>query len=113
MPRRSDEPFAWMPFAAGGMVAALVTPILIVSTGVLLPLGILDLSYDHIHALASGWIGKLAITAIIFLTAWHAAHRIQATAHDLGWGGGMGLKRICYGTATFIGAVALIALTTI
>jgi len=110
---KSNEPFVWMPFGAGGMVAALVTPALILATGVLLPLGILDLSYDHIRALAEGWIGKLIILTLVALPAWHAAHRIQATAHDLGWGGGLGLKRVCYGTATFIAAVALIALIRI
>ncbi|SEH25190.1 fumarate reductase subunit FrdD [Magnetospirillum fulvum] len=107
---KSNEPFVWMPFGAGGMVAALVTPALILATGVLLPLGLLDLSYDHIRALAAGWIGKLIILTLVALPAWHAAHRIQATAHDLGWGGGLGLKRVCYGTATFVAAVSLIAL---
>jgi fumarate reductase subunit D len=110
---KSNEPFVWMPFAAGGMVAALVTPALILATGVLMPLGLLDLSYDHMHALAHGWLGKLIILVLVALPAWHAAHRVQATAHDLGWGGGLGLKRVCYGTATFIAAVALIALLRI
>ena len=34
---RSNKPILWLPFAAGGLVAALVIPVLILLTGLLLP----------------------------------------------------------------------------
>ena len=38
---RSNKPILWLPFAGGGLVAALIVPVLILITGVLMPLGIL------------------------------------------------------------------------
>jgi fumarate reductase subunit D len=107
---RSNEPFAWMPFAAGGMVAALITPAVIFCTGLLAPLGLVDLSFDRIVALLHSAPARLIVWVVVALPAWHAAHRIQATIHDLGWGGGMGLKRVCYGSAVFIAVLAALAL---
>ena len=54
---RSNKPLLWLPFAAGGLVAALLTPVLIVITGVLVPLGILHLRYETIAAFAHNPIG--------------------------------------------------------
>lgn len=54
--RRSDEPIYWGLFGAGGVVAAMLLPILILITGILMPLGWLPadaLSYEKIHALAT------------------------------------------------------------
>jgi len=107
---RSNEPFAWMPFAAGGMVAALITPALIFATGILAPLGLVDLSYDHVRGLLDAPLARLIAWGVVALPAWHAAHRIQATIHDLGWGGGIGLKRVCYGSAVFVALIAAVAL---
>ena len=36
---KSNEPIWWSLFSAGGMVAAMVLPILIIITGVLVPFG--------------------------------------------------------------------------
>ena len=45
---RSNKPILWLPFAGGGLVAALITPVLILITGVLVPLGVLHLHYETI-----------------------------------------------------------------
>ena len=85
---RSNKPILWLPFAAGGLVAALITPVLILITGVLVPLGSLHLRYETIAAFAHNPIGKLVLFGVVALPAWHAAHRLRMTAHDLGFGGG-------------------------
>ena len=109
---RSNKPILWLPFAGGGLLAALITPVLILITGVLVPLGILHLHYETIAAFAHNPVGKLILFGVVALPAWHAAHRLRMTAHDLGLGGGIAVKAACYGTAWLMilaAAVALIA----
>jgi fumarate reductase subunit D len=96
---RSNKPMLWLPFAGGGLVAALIIPVLILITGVLVPLGVLHLRYETIAAFAHNPIGKLIVLGAVALPAWHAAHRLRMTAHDLGLGGGTAIRAACYGTA--------------
>jgi fumarate reductase subunit D len=95
---RSNKPILWLPFAAGGLVAALVTPAIIV-VGLLVSAGTLGLSYDKMLFVAHHSLGKLILFSVMALPAWHAAHRLRMTAHDLGLGGGIAIRAACYGTA--------------
>src|SRR6266571_3055153 len=95
---RSNKPILWLPFAGGGLVAALIIPVLILITGFLVPLG-LSIPYEKMAAFAHNPIGKLILFGTIALPAWHAAHRLRMTAHDLCLGGGFAIKAACYGTA--------------
>jgi fumarate reductase subunit D len=110
---KSNKPMLWLPFAGGGLVAALITPVLILITGVLEPLGILHLHYQTIAAFAHQPIGKLILLGAIALPAWHAAHRLRMTAHDLGLGSGIVIKAACYGTAWLLIVAAAGALIAI
>ncbi len=47
---RSNKPILWLPFAAGGLVSALIIPVLIAITGVFLPLGLIHLPYAKFAA---------------------------------------------------------------
>jgi fumarate reductase subunit D len=110
---RSNKPMLWLPFAGGGLVAALIIPVLILITGVLVPLGVLHLRYETIAAFAHNPLGKLIVLGAVALPAWHAAHRLRMTAHDLGLGSGIAIKAACYGTAWLLilaAAGALIAI---
>ena len=110
---RSNKPMLWLPFAGGGLVAALIIPVLILITGVLVPLGILHLRYETIAAFAHHPLGKLIVLGAVALPAWHAAHRLRMTAHDLGLGSGFAIKAACYGTAWLLILVAAGALIAI
>jgi fumarate reductase subunit D len=99
---RSNKPILWLPFAGGGLVAALIVPVLIVITGLLVPFGVLQLPYDKIAAFAHNPIGKFILLGVVALPAWHAAHRLRMTAHDLGLGGGIVVKAACYGSAAVL-----------
>ena len=110
---RSNKPILWLPFAGGGLVAALITPVLILITGILVPLGILHLRYETVAAFAHHPIGKLVLFGAVALPAWHATHRLRMTAHDLGLGGGIAVKTACYGTAGLVILAAAIALIVI
>lgn len=99
--KRSNAPIFWLLFGAGGMLAALVGPVLVVITGLAVPLGIGlpadTLSYAHVLGFARSWLGMLFLLAVVALFLWHAGHRIFHSLHDLGVHPGVTVKLICYG----------------
>jgi fumarate reductase subunit D len=114
--KRSNAPIFWALFGAGGMLSALLGPMLVFITGIAVPLGLLlpadTMSYPKMLAFAQNWIGKGFIFAIIALFLWHAAHRLFHSLHDVGIHAGTGAKLICYGLAmlaTILAAYALLA----
>lgn len=115
--KRSNAPIFWGLFGAGGMIAALVGPMLVFITGIAVPLGILlpadTMSYPKMLAFAQNFIGKGFIFVVISLFLWHAAHRIFHSLHEIGIHAGFGAKLLCYGVAfvaTVISAVILLGL---
>jgi fumarate reductase subunit D len=115
--KRSNAPVFWVLFGAGGMLAALIGPVLVLITGLATPLGAglpPDLlGYARVLALArNGW-GKACLFMVIALFAWHAMHRIFHSLHDLGLRTDSLAKLACYGgalTITVVAAVSLISL---
>lgn len=110
---KSNKPLLWLPFAAGGLVAAFIIPVLILVSGLLTPLGIMHLPYARMFAFAHHPLGKLILLGAVALPAWHAAHRLRMTAHDFGLGGGLAVRLVCYGAAWLMIAVSAAALLTI
>lgn len=106
--KRSNAPIFWALFGGGGMLSALIGPMLVFITGIAVPLGLLlpadTMSYPKMLAFAQNWIGKGFIFAVIALFLWHAAHRIYHTLHDVGIHAGLFAKLICYGSA-FVGTL--------
>ena len=78
--RTTPEPFVWLLFSAGGVVAALVLPVLLVLFGVAIPLGWVD-APDHAHLLAvlRNPLTRLVLTGMSALALVHAAHRLRFT----------------------------------
>ncbi len=82
---KSNKPIFWGLFAAGGTVTAFVTPALVLVTLFAAMKFSPDMfTYDHMHAFAAHWLGKLIIFGVILLSLWHAAHRLRVTLHDFG-----------------------------
>lgn len=115
--KRSRAPIFWLLFGAGGMLSALTGPALVLVTGIAAPLGWRSapglMGYAQMKGLLSGPIAGTLAFVVVALFAWHAAHRIFKTLHDLGLGHGAGAKAACYGSAmalTAISAAALFAL---
>ena len=115
--KRSNAPIFWLLFGAGGMLAALFGPMLVFITGIAVPLGWALpadlLSYPRMLALAQHALAKAALLLVIALFAWHAAHRIFISLHDLGLPTGATSRLGCYGGAALIALVALISLGTV
>jgi len=114
--KRSHEPIFWSLFGAGGVLSALVAPILIFITGIIAPIGVWmppqALDYPRVLGFAQHPLGKLLILAVISLFLFHAVHRIYHGLHDLGLHGGTGAMVAAYGSAavgTLITAYLLLA----
>jgi fumarate reductase subunit D len=115
--KRSNAPTFWLLFGGGGMLAALFGTMLVFITGIAAPLawpfGPELLSYPRALAFAQNWLAKAFLFAAIALFAWHAAHRLKVTLHDVGIHPGPLLKLVCYGTALAITIVAGASLLSI
>jgi fumarate reductase subunit D len=109
-PRRSNAPIFWGLFGAGGMLSALLGPMLVLITGLLVPLGLLlpgdFMSYPRMLAFAQHWLGKGFLFVVIGLFAWHAMHRIYHSLHDIGIHASLSSRLLCYGVAALITLVA-------
>src|SRR5262245_62910515 len=107
MASRSLEPFLWLVFSAGGVLAALFLPVLILLFGLMFPLGWLSPpSYDHLLAVLRHPLTRVVLFLVCALALFHAAHRFRYTLYD-----GLQIKHlyevvnpICYGGA-IVGSV--------
>ena len=115
--KRSNKPIFWSLFGAGGMLSALIGPMLIFITGIAIPLGILldreTMSYEHMLALAHSSFGKLALLGVISLFLFHGLHRMYHCLHDFGIHVGPGLKALFHGFAAAGSLAALYLLAII
>ena len=105
MVKRSLEPVLWLLFSAGGVVSALVLPVLVLLLGIAFPLGWVDTpGYEHLSAVVLHPITRLALFGICVLSLFHAAHRFRFTLYD-----GLQIKHLnemiglfCYGGAVVL-----------
>ena len=117
MKKRSNAPFFWLLFGAGGMLSALLGSALVLITGLATPLGLGlksgFMDYPRMLSFAQNFIGKGFVFVVIALCAWHAAHRIFHSLHDVGIPHGTPSKILCYGSALVMTLVAAFSLLRI
>src|SRR5262245_42403553 len=102
MTRRPIEPFLWLLFSAGGVLAALMIPVLLFLFGLAFPLGWLTSpSHEHLLAVLRHPLTRLALFLLCTLSLFHWAHRFRYTLYD-----GLQIKHlnevinlVCYGGA--------------
>ncbi len=100
--KRSNEPFLWLLFSAGGVVAAMVIPIHLFLFGLAFPLGWLNgPSYQSLLELLKNPMTRLYLFVVCTLSLFHWAHRFRYTLYD-----GLQIKHLdelinafCYGGA--------------
>ena len=109
---KSNEPIFWSLFAAGGVVAALFIPILMVITGLILPFNDKPFAYERIHGAVSHPLIRLLLFILIALPLFHWAHRFRFVLIDIGLKEARGIISVlCYGGAivgTIVTAVLLL-----
>jgi len=117
MMRRSNAPVFWLLFGAGGMLSALLGAALVFITGIAAPLGWQPaaglMSHARMLGFAQNLFGKGFLFIVIALFAWHAAHRIFHSLHDVGLKAGMPAKIVCYGAALAITLTAAWSLASL
>ena len=115
MTTRSTEPFLWLAFSAGGVLAALLIPSLLFLFGVAFPLGWLH-PPEHAQMLTvlGHPLARLIVFLLCTLSLFHWAHRFRYTLYD-----GLQLSHlseliaaITYGFATFLSLLAAYLLWT-
>jgi len=115
--KRSHDPVFWLLFGAGGMIAALIGPMLAWLSGIAGPLGIGVpeglMSYRGMLAFSQNWAGKLFLFLVVTLILWHVALRIYHTLHDLGFHTGLGVKTGIYGVTLITTLMAAYALASV
>jgi len=102
MTKRSNEPFLWLLFSAGGVVSAMLMPIHAFLFGLAFPLGWLEApEYERLLALARHPITRVYLLVFCALPLFHWAHRFRFTLYD-----GLQIKHLnelinilCYGGA--------------
>jgi fumarate reductase subunit D len=107
MANRSIEPLLWVLFSAGGVLAALLLPILLFLFGLAFPLGwITPSSPDHLLAVLRHPVTRIVLFLLCTLSLFHWAHRFRYTLYD-----GLQIKHLnelikpfCYGGA-IVGSV--------
>ncbi len=83
MARRTLEPFLWLLFSAGGVVAALVIPVLLLLFGLAFPFGWPSPpSHAHMLAVLGHPLSRLTIFVSCTLLLFHSAHRVRFTLYD-------------------------------
>jgi len=112
---RSNEPVLWALFGAGGMVAALVGPVLVLLLGIA---GTLDLfgaramfAYAHFGQVTASALVRLALFPVIALPMWHWAHRFRYILVDLGMRRApLAIAGVCYTVALAVTGCAAVVL---
>ena len=102
MSKRSIEPLLWLLFSAGGVLAALVIPIVLFLFGLALPLGwITPPDHEHLLAVLRHPLTRVGVFSLAMLSLFHWAHRFRYTLYD-----GLQIKHLnelvnllCYGGA--------------
>ena len=110
MTRRRIEPLVWLMFSAGGVVAAVALPSLILLFGLAFPLGWLDPpDHEHLLAVLGHPLTFVVVLGAVVLMLVHSAHRFRYALYD-----GLQIKKkrtvavLCYGAA-IVGSVAMLA----
>ena len=116
MRKRSNEPFFWLLFSVGGVVAAILLPIQLFLFGIAFPLGWLHgPSYESLLAILRHPITRLYLLVLCSFPLFHWAHRFRFTLYD-----GLQIKHLnelinilCYGGAVVGTALAIYLLWNI
>ena len=112
---KSVEPFLWLLFSGGGVVAALFLPVLLLLFGVVYPLGWIGApTYADLHGLVGNPLVRTVLSVVFMLSLFHWAHRFRFTVEH-----GLQIGRLdpvvsvlCYGAAVVGSVAAVVVLIT-
>jgi len=111
--KKSNEPFWWALFGAGGVISAMFMPVLVFFFGIAVPLGwISGPDYETLSIMIEPPLVRIFLLGLISLSLMHWAHRFRFTLYD-----GLQVKHlneliavICYGGAILVSMAAVYVL---
>jgi succinate dehydrogenase subunit D len=105
------EPVIWLLFGQGILLGTMLLTGWILVVGVAAPLGLVEpLGYEHAHSLASHFVGRLVLFALIALPLWKGAHHTRHIFIDVGGGDrDAAVAPLLYGLAGLGSLLALVA----
>lgn len=107
MVRQHSEPYLWLLFSAGGMLSAMLMPVLVLLFGIAFPLGWIQApTYEHMLAVVGNPLIRLVLLGLCVLSLFHAAHRFRHTLHDALRLGHPMFAGLSYGSAVVGSALA-------
>ena len=107
MVRQHSEPYLWLLFSAGGVLSAILMPIMVLLFGIAFPLGWLPPpTHARMLAVLANPITSLVLFALCVLSLFHWAHRFRHTLHDALRLGHPMIAVLCYGGAVVGSAAA-------
>ena len=100
--KKSNDPFFWSLFGAGGALSALLIPVFLFLVGIATPVGWVEgPAYETTQMVMLHPLVRIAAFFLVSLSLFHWAHRFRFTLYD-----GLQLKHlfnliavICYGGA--------------
>jgi fumarate reductase subunit D len=112
--KRRVEPFVWLGFSGGGVIAAMLLPVLAFLFALALPLGWVNVDHDHLLAVAGHPVTAIILIGVFVALLIHAAHRFRYTLYD-----GLQIKRkslaavLCYGAAVIGSFASVVVVITV
>jgi fumarate reductase subunit D len=83
MIKRHPEPLLWMLFSAGGVLSAMLMPILVLLFGLAIPFGWMEApSHGALLQVLASPLTRLVLLALFVLSLFHCAHRFRHTLYD-------------------------------
>jgi fumarate reductase subunit D len=108
------EPLVWLMFSGGGVMAAVLLPVLVLLFAFAVPFGWVGVDYDHLRAVLGNPLTVLVLLGVFVLLLVHSAHRFRYTVYD-----GLQVKSkamvalLCYGVAAVGSFLALRVLLSV
>jgi fumarate reductase subunit D len=111
--RSTSDALAWLLFSAGGVVSALLAPVLLLLFGVVFPMGLLaPPGHAHLSVVLDHPLTRLVLVVLCVLALLHWAHRFRYALAE-----GLQLTRLrrlitllCYSAAIIGSAWAVVVL---
>ena len=83
MVRQHSEPYLWLLFSAGGVLAAMLMPSLVLLFGIAFPFGwVRPPTHAHMLTVLGNPLVQLVLLGLCVLSLFHSAHRVRHTLHD-------------------------------
>ena len=79
------EPVIWLLFGQGILIGTMLLTGWILVVGIAVPLGLVApeaLAFERAHSLASSFLGRLVLAALIVLPLWKGAHHMRHLSLD-------------------------------